>query len=195
MKRIGLLGGTFNPIHIGHLAMAKMAREKLRLDQVIFVPSNTPPHKTIRDLTSAKDRYRMVCLAVKGYPHFKVSDFEVKRRGRSYSVDTIEFFRKALRPGTKLFFIIGEDALANLHTWRQIGKIRKMVEFIVVNRPGYQSAKRRKGKYHFVSMPDIDVASSFLRNRIFDGKSIKYFVPESVYRYIRRHDLYKVKPT
>lgn len=193
MKRVGLLGGTFNPIHIGHLAMAQIAAEKLRLDEVIFVPSNIPPHKTVRRLASAKSRYEMARLAVKKYPNFEVSDCEISRKGRSYTIDTVKYFQGILPKGTKLFFIIGEDALAGLGKWKDSAKLRKLVSFIVVNRPGYQGRMAIKGKFHFVNMPDIDIASSFLRKRITEGKSIKYFVSDKVYRYIKRHHLYATR--
>ena len=190
MNRIGLLGGTFNPIHIGHLTMAQIALERLRLKKVIFIPSNLPPHKIVKGLVPALHRYAMVRLAIQGYPHFEVSDVEVKRKGKSYSIDTIKYFHSILSARTKLYFIIGEDALARLHTWKEFKKIQKLVSFIVVNRPGYKH-RAAKSKYHFVNMPEIDIASSFLRNRIAERKSIKYFVPERVYRYIKRHQLYQ----
>lgn len=193
MKRVGLLGGTFNPVHIGHLSMAQIAAEELRLDKVIFVPSNVPPHKAVQGLAKAQDRFNMVRLAIKDYPRFKVSDCELLRKGKSYTIDTVRHFQETLPKGTKLFFIIGEDALAGLGEWKDSEKLRKLVSFIVVNRPGYQGSTKVKGKFEFVNMPDIDIASSFLRNRILEGKSIKYFVPDNVYRYIKRHHLYATR--
>ena len=173
--------------------MAQIASEQLRLDKVIFVPSNIPPHKTVRGLASAGNRYKMVQLAVKDYPHFEVSDCEILRKGKSYTIDTVRHFQDILPKGTKLFFIIGEDALAGLDQWKDFEKLRKLVSFIVVNRPGYQGRAKLKGKFQFVNMPDIDIASSFLRKRITDGKSIKYFVSDKVYRYIKRHHLYATR--
>ena len=193
MKRVGLLGGTFNPIHVGHLAMAQIASEKLRLDKVIFVPCHIPPHKTIRGLVSAQNRFNMVRLAIKDYPRFEVSDCEILRKGKSYTIDTVRHFQDTLPKKTKLLFIIGEDALGGLDKWKDSKKLQKLVSFIVVNRPGCQSRAKVKGKFKFVNMPDIDIASSFLRKCITDGKSIKYFVSDNVYRYIKRHHLYATR--
>ena len=109
MKRIGIFGGTFDPIHNGHLAMAQIAHEKLSLDQVIFVPSYLPPHKSSPNLAPAAQRLRMVRIAIRGNPHFRVSDFEVKKAGRSYTIDTLHHFKKKLK-NSKLLFILGGDA-------------------------------------------------------------------------------------
>lgn len=189
MKRIGILGGTFNPIHIGHLAIAQTAQEKFNLDKVIFVPSYRPPHRNIVKLASAEERFHMVRLGTKSNPLFEVSDFEIKRRGKSYSIDTVEHFRKVYYKGAKLFFIIGTDNFAELPTWKQINDILKIVSFIVVNRPGHK-IRSSKIRHHLVNMPGMDISASHIRRRISQGKSIKYLVPESVFRYIKRKKLY-----
>lgn len=190
MTRIGVLGGTFNPIHIGHLAIAQMAKEKIRLDKVIFVPSNWPPHKRAKGIASAEDRYKMVQLAITGNPYFSISDFEIKKKGKSYTIDTLRYFRGKFSKDTKLFFIIGGDLLPQLNEWRYIDEILKIASFIVVNRPG-QIRKIKGVRYHAVSMPGIDISSSYLRQRHIKGSSIKYFVPDQVIDYIKRHKLYK----
>lgn len=190
MKRIGILGGTFNPIHIGHLAIAQTAQEKFQLEKVIFVPSNLPPHRKILRLASAKQRYDMVRLAVKNNPLFEVSDFEIKKKGKSYSIDTVQHFEEVFAGKTKLFFIVGADNFLELKTWRRIDEILKIVTFIVVNRPGYDIPKTRI-KHHSVIMPGMDIAASYIRKRIKQEKSIKYLVPESVFRYINQHKLYQ----
>lgn len=190
MKHIGLLGGTFNPVHFGHLAMAQLALEHMSLDKVIFIPSNIPPHKNVKDLASSQDRFSMVKLAIKGNRRFEVSDFEIKKAGKSYSIDTVIYFRKKFSKNTKLFFIIGEDAVWHLSEWKQIEDIRKIVSFIVVNRPGYINREGRV-KHIYVEMPAIDIASSLLRKRIMEKKPIDYFVPQSVVKYIRKNKLYK----
>ena len=135
-ERIGILGGTFDPVHIGHMAIAQKALEKCRLDKVIFVPSALPPHKKMPRLASAWDRYRMVALAAQGNPRFEVSDYEVQKGGKSYSIDTVCHFRAQYPAETKLFFIIGEDNVDTLETWKEIDRIIEIVTFIVVNRPG-----------------------------------------------------------
>jgi len=190
VKRIGLLGGTFNPIHFGHLAMAQLACERMSLDKVVFIPSNIPPHKNVKDLAPSQDRFAMIQLAIQNNPSFTVSDFEIKQPGKSYSINTVRHFQKLYPKNTKLFFIIGEDAVWHLNKWKRIEDIRKIVNFIVVNRPGYHIREAR-AKYFYVAMPAIDIASSFLRERIIQGEAIDYFVPKNVAAYIRKHRLYK----
>lgn len=190
-KRIGIFGGTFNPIHIGHLAIAQMAQEKCGLDEVIFVPSNQPPHKMAGYVAPAKDRYRMACLAVAGNRGFAVSDCEIKRGGRSFTIDTARHFRKKFSKTADLFFIIGGDSFPELSSWKEIDALSKLVTFIVVNRPGYRLPKGHHGiRYTSVVMPGIDLSSSYLRQRITQGKTVKYFVPDKVLQYIKRQKLY-----
>lgn len=190
MRRIGILGGTFNPIHIGHLAIAQTAREAMHLEKVIFVPSNWPPHKNAKGIAPARDRFNMVRLAVKENPHFEVSDFEIKKEGRSYTIDTMWYFKRSFSKDTQLFFIIGGDMLSQLKKWKYIDDILKIGTFIVVNRPG-QFKKSSGIKYFSVSMPGIDISSSYVRQCLTQGKTTKYFVPESVLDYIKKHGLYK----
>lgn len=191
-SRIGILGGTFNPVHIGHLAMAQMAKETFDLEKVIFVPCYLPPHKKGRNLTSARDRQRMVELAVRGNSDFEVSDVEVKRGGKSFTVDTLEYFRQTLPQGAKIFFIIGEDSFPFLKTWKDIKRIIKLCTFIVVNRPGCRPFKSPI-KHRAMIMPGLEIASKSLRRRIARGKTIKYLVPDSVLEYIRKHELYSIR--
>lgn len=192
MKRIGFLGGTFNPIHVGHLAIAQTALEAMHLEKVIFIPSNWPPHKTTASIAPAKDRYQMVKLAVKGNPQFDVSDFEIKKDGKSYTIDTLWHFRRVYARDTQLYFIIGGDTLSQLKSWKYIDDILKISTFIVVNRPG-RFPKAEGIDYYSISMPGIDISSSYIRGRIAQGKTTKYFVPEEVLMYIKKHKLYKTK--
>ncbi|MEW5895490.1 MAG: nicotinate-nucleotide adenylyltransferase [Candidatus Omnitrophota bacterium] len=189
MKKIGILGGTFNPLHIGHLAIAQAAQEKMGLDKIIFVPSAQPPHKRITHLASAQDRLEMVCLSIKNNPNFDFSDYEVRKGGKSYTVDTVKHFYEEFGAGTKLFFILGGDAACQLHTWRRVSEIIKYVTFIVVNRPGHDDCVS-KIPHHSITMPGLDISSSYVRGRILQGKSIKYLVPEEVFRYIESHKIY-----
>ena len=190
MKRIGILGGTFNPIHVGHLTIAQMAHEKLGLDKVIFVPSNLPPHKVSNYVASSQDRYRMVRLAIQGNPHFEVSDFEIKRTGKSFTIETVSYFRDHFPPRTKLYFIIGNDLLPTLHTWKRIGDILKIVSFVSVNRPGFKE-KKSDIKVKTISVPGLQTSSSCVRNRITMGKTVKYLIPDNVMTYIERNNLYR----
>jgi nicotinate-nucleotide adenylyltransferase len=191
MQRIGILGGTFNPIHIGHLAIAQMAQEKVKLDKVIFVPAFIPPHKTVTHLADAKDRLGMVRLAITGNPGFAVSDYEIKKGGRSFSVDTVSHFRRIYAGKAKLYFIIGGDSLASLPTWKSIDQLLKWVTFIAVNRPGYK--RNHKSIRHISVESELNIASSDLRKRVVQGKTIKYLVPEKVIRYIEQHKIYGKK--
>ncbi len=189
-KKIGILGGTFNPIHIGHLAMAEAAISACTLDGVIFIPSFIPPHKSGENLIDAQKRLQMVKLAIKDNPKFCVSDIEIKRRGRSYSIDTVKQLRLIHGGRTKFYFIIGQDSAQTLSTWKNIDALTKLVTFVVINRPGIK-IKHSRYKFISVSMPGLDISSSFIRNSIAHGKSAKYFLKESVRRYIEKKRLYE----
>ena len=189
MKRIGILGGTFNPIHIGHLTIAQMVHEQLKLDKVIFVPSNLPPHKTSKNVASPSDRHHMIRLAIKGNSRFEISDFEIKRKGKSYSIGTVNHFRERYQRGTKFFFIIGDDLLPTLHTWKCVDEILAIVSFVAVNRPGFKG-KKPKIKVKSISVPGLQTSSSYVRQRITSGKTVKYLVPDNVFQYIEQRKLY-----
>ncbi len=188
MKRVGILGGTFNPLHIGHLAIAEVAQEQMDLDKVIFVPSYLPPHKRIANLAPADERLEMVRLAIKENPKFDISNYEVEKGGKSYTIETVRYFQDKF-PDAKLFFIVGGDSAADLHTWKNIDKILEIVTFIVVNRPGHDECVANIA-HHSVVLPGIDISSSYVRRRLTQGKSIKYLVPDEVFRYIEQHKLY-----
>ena len=190
MRRVGILGGTFNPIHIGHLAIAQAAYEKCELDKVIFVPSNLPPHKSIKNIIPAQERFNMVQLAIEGYKNFEVSDFEISRPGKSYTVDTIEYFYDFFKKKARLFFILGEDCFSALDTWKRVDDIEKLATFVVVNRP-QSKVVFSKTKVRAITMPGLDVSSSYVRKRISLEKTIKYLVPENVKTYIDKKNLYK----
>jgi nicotinate-nucleotide adenylyltransferase len=189
MNRIGILGGTFNPIHIGHLAIAQTVLEKLKLDCVLFIPSNLPPHKASTDVISATKRLAMVRLAIRHYQKFKVSNFEVSRPGKSYSIDTVRHLSKHFTNKTKFFFIIGQDSLPTLHSWKEIDNLRKLVTFVVVNREGIK-VKKGKMRVQSLTMPGLDVSSSFIRERILKKQTVRYLLPEAVEMYIQKHKLY-----
>ena len=138
--RIGILGGTFNPIHVGHLVLAEEAREKLNLDKVIFVPAYIPPHKKEEALAEPNDRFKMVELALRGNSDFEVSSFEIDSKTTSYSVETLKAFKQKYGEEAKLFFITGADSLGEIYSWKEIDQIFKLSHFIVANRPGYDIA-------------------------------------------------------
>ncbi len=187
--RIGIFGGTFNPVHIGHLIAAQSAWEKLKLDRVIFVPSYLPPHKSSKNVVAAKDRFNMVSAAIKGNLGFKVLDFEIKSKTRSYSIETVNYLIKQYPKKTKFFFIGGEDSLATLSSWKCIEELLTKVIFAMVYRPGYKKFSS-KIKVQSIPMPGLDISSSEIRKRINQGKSVRYFLPEGVLRYIEKKKLY-----
>lgn len=190
MIKIGLFGGTFDPVHIGHLLMARAAMEQMTLDRVIFIPSCVPPHKKVPTLFLADDRIRMVSAAIAGIAEFEVSDFEIRKGGKSYSVDTVRHFHSQF-PGARLFFVVGGDAIKQLDTWKDVDVLKKMCSFVSVNRPGYPRGDA-KLKYHAVTMNGIEMSSTEIRKRILSGKSIQFLVPDKVLDYIRERRLYKI---
>jgi nicotinate-nucleotide adenylyltransferase len=190
MKRIGILGGAFNPVHLGHLTAAQMVREQLKLDKVIFVPSNLAPHKKRKNVAATADRLAMVRLAIKDNPYFEVSDIEIKREGKSYSIETVAYFRDYFSPGTRLYFIIGSDLLPTLHTWKHMDDVQRIVSFVAVTRAGYRE-KESMVKVKLIAVPGPQTSSSDIRRRIMSGKTVKYLVPDNVLDYIDQKKLFK----
>lgn len=186
--KIGILGGTFNPIHIGHLILAQEVREKLGLDRIIFVPAYLPPHKDNSDIAQAAVRLAMVKLAILGNKYFSVSDIETKRDGRSYTIDTLKEFKK-MYPEDELYFIIGSDLLKYLDEWKDLNDIIKMVKFIVATRPGYPLEKI-PSYISTVPIRAVDVSGFEIRSCIKENKSFRYLVPDAVGKYIIRKKLY-----
>lgn len=190
MKRIGILGGTFNPVHIGHLALAEFACQSLELEMVIFVPACFPPHKSARGVIDAKHRLKMLELAIAGNNDFTTSDFEIRRGGKSYTIDTVRFLYGQYPQGTKFFFIMGEDNYAGLETWKDVEELAGLVEFVVVNRPQSPEVHSRI-KVRDLRMPGLDVSSSNIRKNIARHRPVRYLLPEQVVEYIKRHHLYQ----
>ena len=189
IMKIGRLGGTFNPIHIGHLILAEEAREKLKLDRIILVPTYLPPHKDNSDIAPANDRLAMVKLAISGNRYFSISGLEIKRDGRSYTIDTIKEF-KTIYPNDDLYFIIGSDLLKYLDEWKDLVEIIKMVKFIVATRPGYPLEKI-PAYISTVAIRAVDISGFEIRRCVKENKSFRYLVPELVYKYIIKNKLYK----
>lgn len=187
--RIGILGGTFNPVHSGHLHMAKVALRKLRLRAVIFVPTFIPPHKRVRANISAEDRVRMLQLALEGNKRFTISLYEIRRKGISYSINTIKYFKKKYGSNAELFFLIGADSLMGLKTWKSIKRLLELAQFVVIPRPGF-NAKKAPSNIIEIRTLGKDISSAAVRKLIKKGRSIKRFVPKKVFRYIKRRGLY-----
>lgn len=187
--RIGIFGGTFNCIHFGHLVLAEQAYEKLGLDKVIFIPSFQPPHKKSMHMASAHHRYVMVALAIKDNPRFEISDIELERKGRSYSVDTLRELRQ-MYPKAELFFISGSDVSDKILQWKSIKEILGIAKFVLAKRPGY-----RLKKYHkdivVISITELDISSSMIRRKIRAKQSVRYLMPMRVYNYIKQKRLYQ----
>lgn len=184
--RLGILGGTFNPIHLGHLLLAETARETLRLDRVLFVPTHQPPHKTSSDLLPGRVRLTLIRLAIREHPAFAVSDIELQRGGPSYTIETVRLLRAQL-PDAQLVLLMGEDMLAV--PWRAWAELKRLCRIAAARRPGRKG--RRERGIEWLTMPQMDIASSTIRSRIRAGRSIRYLVPGPVERYIRQHQLYR----
>lgn len=197
--KVGIMGGTFDPIHFGHLAMAESAREIFKLDEVLFIPSARPPHKTEKTVTPAIHRLMMTHLAIQSNEHFRVSPMEFLRDGLSYTLDTIDALNKKFGAGTELFFIIGSDSMADLPKWHRARELVRKVHFIAAARPGvevdFEYLKDYFGEVgmkhiHQMTTPGLEISSTDLRQRVKARRSIKYLVPEVVEEYIAKEQLY-----
>lgn len=221
-KRVGIFGGTFDPPHVGHLLLAETIRESFLLDEVLFVPSNEPPHKESDGLTPATHRYAMVVAATLHNPGFATSAVEVNRPGRSYSVETVRLLEEEHGPETALFFIAGLDSFLEIRTWKNWEELLDLCSFIVVSRPecsfdslpealperyherivdcrGQEvvdgATRDREGLGIFLSDGVlVDVSSTDIRERVRQQRSIRYRVPAEVERYVTTHTLYRPAP-
>ena len=202
MSKIGIMGGTFDPVHYGHLVTAGEARWQFGLSLVIFVPNRHPPHKEPGDVSDPEHRYLMMFLATVSNPHFAVSRIEIDRPGPSYTIDTIRELRRS-RPKDELFYITGADALEQIlrGEWRETDQLLDLCQFIGASRPGYHldplqwsSASNRLGaqlrNVHTMEIPAMAISSTDIRARVRTSRPITYLVPEAVEQYIVRHKLY-----
>lgn len=206
MKRVGLFGGSFNPVHLAHLVLAEQAWAMLDLDRVIFIPAKLPPHKDPAALAGARERLRMVRLAITGRSAFAVSDIELRRKGPSYTIDTVTAMRRRFGKNAKIFFLIGTDTVPELPTWHKIRQLVELCDFVPVSRPGVRvpalsTLARGLGKKaasdilsRTIRMPLLDISASDIRCRVADGRSIRYLVPDAVAEYMHGKKLY-FKPT
>ena len=197
MKRIGIFGGTFDPVHNGHLIMAENVKDQMHLDEVMFIPSRIPPLKNAKDISDPEHRLNMLKLATEGNSSFKIDDIELKMPGDepNYTVKTLLKLREEYSAEqVKFYLIIGMDQLINLHKWKDPGKLFLLTEVIVINRPGYliqqvENEYIRRGI--FVPVPNIDISATDIRFRIKEKRTIKYLVPAEVEEYIYKNNLYK----
>ena len=196
-EKIGIMGGTFDPIHYGHLLAAEECRRELRLDRVVFVPTGTPPHKRNRAVTSSEDRYAMTLLATAGVREFSVSRTEIDRGRPSHTVDTLREFLKQGAPSPELFFITGLDALLGIDTWKDYMQLPSLCTLVTATRPGYSVTGvdalpldiRRILK--LVEIPQFAISSTEIRSRAREGRSIRFLVPHLVESYIESCGLYR----
>jgi len=211
--KIGLFGGTFDPVHLGHLRVAEEIREQFGLEKIIFIPAHLPPHKK-NAVAQADHRYEMVRMAIADNPYFAVSNIELRRQGNSYSFDTIGHFSREYGPDGELFFIMGVDAFREIHTWKQYPEFFSLCNFVVMSRPGSYEPEPEKnipgdfaamctfnheGRFYehqsgrrtyFCRISLLDISSTGVRQAVREGRSVKYLVPDSVAGYILRHNLY-----
>jgi nicotinate-nucleotide adenylyltransferase len=198
-ESLGVMGGTFDPIHLGHLLAAEEARQRFHIERVVFIPNREPPHKRDYAVTSPEHRYAMTVLATAGNPHFEASRMEIDRPGPSYTVDTMRAFREELGAEARLYFITGADAIIETVTWRRPEEIAALCEFVAVTRPGYplerlSEAELAPGtRIHVLHMPGLEISSTEIRRRVAAGESVRYLVPPPVARYIETNRLYTTR--
>ena len=197
-RRIGIMGGTFDPIHNGHLLAADEAHAAFGLSEVIFVPSGQPPHKTNQRVTSAEDRYMMTEFATVGCPYFKVSRVEIDREGSSYTIDTLRRLRAIPEyEGVQFYFITGLDAVLDIVSWKNPEEIMEMCKFVAVSRYGYTHKRMEelpielRSRIIPLEIPLLAISSTELRERIRNNRSIRFMVPSAVEQFIRKKSLYK----
>jgi nicotinate-nucleotide adenylyltransferase len=200
MKRIGIMGGTFDPVHNGHLLLGKQAYEEYGMDEIWYVPSHIPPHKRDHHVTDGEDRLNMLRLALEDIPYCKVSDFEMRREGNTYTAETLKLLKKEY-PDTQFFFIVGADSLFQIETWYHPAEVMALTSILVSGRE-YESDgvtlseqvdylnKKYDADIRILHNEEIDIASADIRRRASEGKDIRKDVPEKVEEYIRIHRLY-----
>ncbi|CAM3081420.1 nicotinate-nucleotide adenylyltransferase [Lactiplantibacillus plajomi] len=187
-RRVGILGGTFNPPHLGHLIMGQQVGDQLGLDEVRFMPDAQPPHVDEKTAIAASDRVNMVQAAIVDNPLFRLETAEIKRGGKSYTFDTMKVL-KAAHPDTQYYFIIGGDMVDYLHTWYRIDDLLKLVTFVGIKRTGYPTTSQYP--VIWVDAPLIDISSTQIRKKISHGHTVRYLVPDAVAAYIEEHHLYE----
>ena len=188
--KIGLLGGTFNPIHTGHLVLAQECWYQLGLDKVVFVPAYVPPHKEVEGEVSAADRLNMVRLALEGDDRFEISTYEMDAAATSYSIGTIKHFREK-SPSADIFFLTGADSAESLSMWKEIDQILSLTTFVIATRPGWGADSPYEARVRRIVIPALEISSRDIRERIRGRKPIDYLVPRAVAGHIRNKGLYR----
>ena len=191
-KRIGVMGGTFDPIHHGHLVAASEVSARFGLDEVIFVPTGEPWQKTGRVVSSAEDRYLMTVVATASNPQFSVDRADIERPGATYTVDTLRELHDRY-PGAELFFITGADALSQILSWHKVEELFELAHFVGVTRPGYELGGEHlpEGSVTLVEVPALAISSTECRRRVREGRPVWYLVPDGVVQYISKRCLYR----
>ena len=200
MKKIGVFGGTFDPIHLGHLYIAYEAKRKLGLDKILFIPSGNPPHKQLKKVTDSFYRYKMVEASIKNYEGFEVSDYEVKKHTLSYTFKTLEYL-KTLYENSEIYFITGGDCLIDLETWTNVPRILELCKFVVFNRPGHSKEdflnqkriieNRYDKEILYLHLLNLEISSTMIRERVKENLSVEFFVPKDVNDMIKEFKLYR----
>lgn len=197
--RLGIMGGTFDPIHNGHLACAEQAREDLGLDAILFIPTGNPVFKRDQRIAPAAERLAMVRAAIADNPYFDVSDMEIARGGDTYTLDTLRILRAHYPENVQLFFLTGADAIATVSKWRGADELGKLAKFVGVDRPGYELSADKRAEIvqsapeipiSFVTIEALEISSSELRRRLAEGKSIRYLTPQVVVDHVMEHKFY-----
>ena len=192
--KICLFGGTFDPPHIGHLLIAQTICEEEQFEKIIFIPSLNPPHKTKRIISPVNLRVEMLKSAIKSNPHFEISEIEIQRGGTSFTIDTIQSYKKEFNIArNEIYFLMGSDSLREFHTWKDPQKILKECHVIVALRPGFKLSSIPNWILHniqFANIPQFEVSSSTIRNRWKENKTIRYMVTQPVWEFINSHNLF-----
>lgn len=196
--RLGIMGGTFDPIHHGHLVAAEQAFDDLGLDLVVFMPAGSPAFKQDREVASGEDRYAMTLLATADNPHFVASRFEVDRPGVTYTADTLRRLRALYPPNVEFYFITGADALTEVVAWRDAADVARLAHLVAATRPGYDLDRAWEAidasgigfDVTYLSVPALAISSSHLRERVAAGQSLRYLTPDPVTGYLHKHRLY-----
>jgi nicotinate-nucleotide adenylyltransferase len=191
-RKIGVMGGTFDPVHHGHLVAASEVADRYGLDEVVFVPTGQPWQKVERDVSPAEDRYLMTVIATASNPRFTTSRVDIERGGPTYTVDTLSDLHTAM-PDAALFFITGADALAQILSWRDVDRVFRYAHFVGVTRPGYELGVDHLpvGVASLVEVPAMAISSTECRERVAQGRPVWYLVPDGVVQYIAKRDLYR----
>lgn len=200
MSKVGIMGGTFNPIHIVHLMLAQQAYEQYQLDKVLFMPTKNPPHKRKQDIASDEHRKHMILQAIHDNPAFELSTLEMEREGITYTAETLRILKKQ-SPQDELYFIVGGDSLMDIYQWNEPAVIFQLSRVVAASRDGYTSeefknqCKKIQEQYHStvleLNIPDMAISSRFIRDKIENKEAFRYYVPEEVFAYIQKNHLYE----